>query len=148
MLRSVITFFLFLCVTSLSAQGDFRGIIFDQSTNSPIIGATVIIKDTTKVTTTDFDGNFTLNNVSVGTTLVFSYLGYNSQEIVVDENNNNITVYLEPSTSELSEVVLVGYGSQSKKEVTGAVSVLGSKDIEKLNPVRVCLLYTSPSPRD
>ena len=137
MLRSVITFFLFLCATSLSAQGDFRGIIFDQSTNSPIIGATIIIKDTNKGTTTDFDGNFILSNVSVGTTLVFSYLGYNSQEIVVDENNNNITVYLEPSTSELSEVVLVGYGSQSKKEVTGAVSVLGSKDIEKLNPVRV-----------
>ena len=93
MLRSVITFILFLCATSLSAQGDFRGIIFDQSTNSPIIGATIIIKDTNKGTTTDFDGNFILSNVSVGTTLVFSYLGYNSQEIVVDENivtNSNI----------------------------------------------------------
>ena len=62
-------------------------------------------------------------------------MGYITQEIVPE--SNNITIYLEPSVSELSEVVLVGYGSQAKKEVTGAVSVLGSSEIEKLNPVRV-----------
>ena len=67
--------------------------------------------------------------------MVFSYLGYITQEVVPD--GANVTIFLEPSVSELSEVVLVGYGTQAKKEVTGAVSVLGSSEIEKLNPVRV-----------
>ena len=119
----------------MTAQFDVNGIIIDKTNNSPIIGATVIIKNTNKVTTTDFDGNFSLLNVSEGATLVFSYLGYITQEIVLE--SNNISVFLEPSISALNEVVLVGYGSQAKKEVTGAVSVLGSSEIERLNPVRV-----------
>ena len=128
-----LTFFFY--AFNLSAQVDIKGIIIDKSNNLPIIGATVILKNTNKGTTTDFDGNFILSNVPDNSTLVFSYLGYITQEVVPD--GTNFTIYLEPSVSELSEVVLVGYGTQAKKEVTGAVSVLGSSEIEKLNPVRV-----------
>jgi len=135
MFRSTFTLIVLLYAITLSAQNEVKGVIIDKSTDFPIIGATVLIKDTSIGTTTNFDGNFILPNVPDGATLVFSYLGFVSQELVV--NNNDISIYLEPSISELDEVVLVGYGTQAKKEVTGAVSVLGSKDIEKLNPVRV-----------
>ena len=135
MFRSTFTLIVLLYATTLSAQNEVKGVIIDKSTDFPIIGATVLIKDTSIGTTTNFDGNFILPNVPDGATLVFSYLGFVSQELVV--NNNDISIYLEPSISELDEVVLVGYGTQLKKEVTGAVSVLGTKDIQKLNPVRV-----------
>ena len=135
MFTRTFTLIVLLYAITLSAQNEVKGVIIDKSTDFPIIGATVLIKDTSIGTTTDFDGNFILPNVPDGATLVFSYLGFVSQELVV--NNNDISIYLEPSISELDEVVLVGYGTQAKKEVTGAVSVLGSKDIEKLNPVRV-----------
>ena len=135
MFRRTFSLIVLLHAITLSAQNEVKGVIIDKSTDFPIIGATVLIKDTSIGTTTDFDGNFILPNVPDGATLVFSYLGFVSQELVV--NNNDISIYLEPSISELDEVVLVGYGTQAKKEVTGAVSVLGSKDIEKLNPVRV-----------
>ena len=135
MFKKAFALIFFIYAFNLSAQGDIEGIIIDKSNNLPIIGATVIIKNTTKGTTTDFDGNFILSNVPDNATLVFSYLGYITQEVVPD--GANVTIYLEPSVSELSEIVLVGYGTQAKKEVTGAVSVLGSSEIEKLNPVRV-----------
>ena len=135
MFKRTFTLIVLLYAITLSAQNEVKGVIIDKSTDFPIIGATVLIKDTSIGTTTDFDGNFILPNVPDGATLVFSYLGFVSLELVV--NNNEISIYLEPSISELDEVVLVGYGTQAKKEVTGAVSVLGSKDIEKLNPVRV-----------
>lgn len=134
MIRRAIALIIFFYTITLSAQ-NVEGIVFDKITNSPIIGATVIIKNTKIGTITDFDGNFSLSNVPEGAILVFSYLGFVSQELVV--NNNNISVYLEPSISELNEVVLVGYGAQSKKEVTGAVSVIDEVKIEKLNPSRV-----------
>ena len=68
-----LTFFLY--ALNLSAQVDVKGIVIDKSNNLPIIGATVIIKNTPKGTTTDFDGNFILSNVADNATLVFSYLG-------------------------------------------------------------------------
>lgn len=135
MFRKTFTLIVLVYAITLSAQNEVKGVIIDKSTDFPIIGATVLIKYTSIGTTTDFDGNFILPNVPDGATLVFSYLGFVSQELVV--NNNDISIYLEPSISELDEVVLVGYGTQLKKEVTGAVSVLGTKDIQKLNPVRV-----------
>ena len=135
MLRNAIVLILSMHSIALIAQLQVNGAIIDKSTSTPIIGATVVIKNTNKGTTTDFDGNFSLANVPEDAVLVFSYLGYISQEVEV--TNEKLTIYLEPSISELSEVVLVGYGSQAKKEVTGAVAVLGSNEIEKLNPVRV-----------
>ena len=111
MFKRVFALSLIFCAFTLTAQSDVVGIIIDKTTNTPIIGATVIIKNTNKGTTTDFDGNFSLFNVSEGATLVFSYLGYITQEIVLE--SNNISVFLEPSISELNEVILVGYGSQA-----------------------------------
>ncbi|PWH83941.1 SusC/RagA family protein [Algibacter marinivivus] len=120
----------------VSAQNiDVSGNVQD-NTGFPIPGVNVIVKNTSKGAVTDFDGNFTLTNVETGATLTFSYIGYVTKEVVVS-NSAKLTVVLEEDVAKLDEVVVVGYGTQRKKEVTGAVSVIDSKAIEKLNPQRV-----------
>ena len=81
MFRSTFTLIVLLYAITLSAQNEVKGVIIDKSTDFPIIGATVLIKDTSIGTTTNFDGNFILPNVPDGATLVFSYLGFVSQEL-------------------------------------------------------------------
>ena len=114
---------------------DVSGNVQD-NTGFPIPGVNVIVKNTSKGAVTDFDGNFTITGVDIGATLSVSYIGYVTKEIVVTDNSN-LTIQLEEDLAQLDEVVVVGYGTQRKKEVTGAVAVLGTKDIEKLNPQRV-----------
>ena len=106
------------------------------SDRMPIPGANIIVKNTTKGAITDFDGNFTLNDVPNGSRLVFSYIGYITKEIVVT-SNDNVQVTLMPDLAMLDEVVIIGYGTQTKKEITGAVSVVSSETIEKLKPTRI-----------
>jgi TonB-linked SusC/RagA family outer membrane protein len=100
----------------------------------PLIGVNVIVKDTSTGAVSDFDGNFTITNVQPNATLVFTYLGFQTKELPASANMN---VSLDEDSESLDEIVVIGYGTQKKKEVTGAVTVLGSKAIEKLNPVRV-----------
>ncbi|MCH4822277.1 TonB-dependent receptor [Gramella lutea] len=102
----------------------------------PLLGVNVIVKNESRGTTTDFDGNYTVDDISQGDVLQFSYLGFQTQEItVVDQRTIDVTLLTDSEA--LDEVVVIGYGTQSKKEVTGAVSVVGSQTIEDLNPVRV-----------
>jgi hypothetical protein len=85
------------------------------SDGEPVIGALVSIKGTQKGTVTDIDGNFSLES-SVGQTLVISFVGYGTKEVLVQANQGDLTINLAYTTSDLSEVVVVGYGSQIKKE--------------------------------
>lgn len=98
----------------------------------PIIGASVLVKGTTNGTITDFDGNFTLNNASKGI-LVVSYIGYKTQEVPVNEKNL-MKIILKEDTEVLDEVVVVGYGTQKKATLTGAVASV-SGDILESRPV-------------
>ncbi|APG60665.1 SusC/RagA family TonB-linked outer membrane protein [Christiangramia salexigens] len=102
----------------------------------PLLGVNVIVKNEARGTTTDFDGNFTIDNLNTGDVLVFSYVGFLPKEVSVSEKQT-ITVQLQNDTEALSEIVVIGYGTQTKKEITGAVSVVGSQTIEDLNPARV-----------
>ena len=115
---------------------DISGLVTDSNDGLPIPGVNVIIKNTSKGTTTDFDGNYTISNVSAGDVLQFSYVGYLTQEITVS-SNSAINVSLSEDVSQLDEVVIVGYGTQKKKEVTGAVSTVNSETIEALKPTRI-----------
>lgn len=99
---------------------------------SPLPGVTVIIKNTTKGVTTDFDGRFDAPEVAIGETLVFSYLGFNTLEIVI-ENYDTMNIVLEEGTDLLDEVVVVGYGVQKKALVTGASVNVKGEDIAALN---------------
>ncbi|GAA4645318.1 TonB-dependent receptor [Pontixanthobacter gangjinensis] len=102
----------------------------------PLLGVNVIVKNESRGTTTDFDGNYTVNDISKGDVLQFSYVGFQTQEITVGDQQT-INVTLRTDSEALDEVLVIGYGTQSKKEVTGAVSVVGSETIEDLNPARV-----------
>lgn len=132
----ILSFFLSFMGLIVSAQSyEIKGTVADTN-GTPLPGVTIIVKNTTKGVSTDFDGNFTISNVNNGETLVFSFMGYQTKEHLV-VNSNFIAITLTEDTQTLDEVVVVGYGTQTKKEITGAVSVVDSKTIEKLNPVRI-----------
>ncbi len=97
----------------------------------PLPGANIVVKGTDNGTTTDFDGNYTLQGVPADAVLEFSYVGFSTQEISVN-GNSSIDVALETSLEALDDVVVVGYGKQSREEVTGAVSSIKGDDIASL----------------
>ncbi|MGC1203260.1 MAG: SusC/RagA family TonB-linked outer membrane protein, partial [Flavobacteriaceae bacterium] len=126
----------FFFVAYTSAQSiDVSGNVQD-NTGFPIPGVNVLVKNTSKGAVTDFDGNFTVTNVEIGATLTFSYIGYVTKEFVVT-NNSNLTIQLEEDLAQLDEVIVIGYGTQTKKEITGAVSVVSAETIEALKPTRI-----------
>lgn len=92
-------------------------------------GVTVLIKGTKISTVTNFDGNYKINVSNTNATLIFSYMGYENMEISIG-SKNLINAALKESTSQLSEVVVVGYGTQKKANLTGAVSTVTAKAIE------------------
>ena len=108
------------------ATRQITGTILDE-TGEPIIGANVVQKGTTNGTMTDLDGAFSLN-VPNNATLVISFIGYNSMEVNV-AGKSKITVTLKEDTQKLEEVVVVGYGTQKKVTVTGAVTAIGADEI-------------------
>jgi len=116
-----------VCSTMAWAQGKVTGKVVD-ATGEPIIGASVLVKGTSTGTVTDFDGNFTIANVPQNATLVFSYVGYRTQNIAVS-GKSAIDVTLEEDKQLLDEVVVVGYGVQRKSDVTGALTRVGEKEL-------------------
>ncbi len=110
------------------------GVVADAVTGEPLPGASIIIKNTSNGTTTDNTGHYTLSNVPEDATLVFSFIGYLSAELPVD-GRSVIDMKLSADSKALSEVVVVGYGSVSKKDVTGAVSSVGGSEIQNM-PLR------------
>jgi TonB-linked SusC/RagA family outer membrane protein len=120
---------------SFAQVGIISGKVLEQSTGSPLLGATVQNLTTKQATTTDFDGLFTIA-ASPGEVLKISYLGAITQKITV-VNNEVIMVSLLEDVAVLGEVVVIGYGTQAVREVTGAVSIVNSKVIESLKPTRV-----------
>lgn len=109
-----------LLSTSLIAQRSIDGVVLEQSSQQPLMGVNVIRKNTNEGVTSDFDGKFTLNNVSPGDVYVISYVGFKSQEIII-ENQNSLSILLEEDSALLDEIVVVGYGSQLKSNVVGSV---------------------------
>lgn len=106
------------------------GTVTQASDGEPLIGVSIIVKGTTNGATTDIDGNYVIKT-ETGATLVFSYVGCQTREIVV--NSAKIDVALLDNAEVLDEVVVVGYGVQKKKLVTGATAQIKGDDIAKLN---------------
>ncbi len=132
----VLTFFLSLAGIMASAQNyDVNGTVVD-SNGMPLPGVSIVVKNTTKGGSTDFDGNFSVPNVQKGETLVFSYVGFSTKEIVIN-NANPLNVTLADDLQSLEEVVVVGYGTQKKSVVTGAISSVKAADLEDLPVERV-----------
>lgn len=117
-------------------QNGLTGQVIDNN-NMPLPGVSVVIKGTTAGTITDFDGNYNLNTeLSDYTVLVFSYVGFKTQEILVD-GQSVINVLMEEDKSMLDEVVVIGYGTQKKSVVTGAISGVKQTELEDLPITRV-----------
>lgn len=105
--------------TSISQQSiQVKGTITDSS-GEPVIGATIKVKGQTTGTITDLDGHFTLP-ASKGATLVISYIGYQTQEVIV--SSNTMEIKMEEDAESLEEVVVVGYGTMKKKDLTGSIA--------------------------
>lgn len=120
----------FVFANSLAGQDTISGTISDE--NGPLPGATILVKGTTNGTQTDFDGNFSLSGVSTGDTLEFSYIGYESSELIYDENANLQIILIEDAKA-LDEVVVVGYGTQKKSSLTGSVVKVDNEQLTQVS---------------
>ncbi len=117
----------FAAVKAVNQTSRLSGKVVDEN-NQPMIGVSVAVKGTTVGVITDIDGNFTLTSPENASTLVFTYLGYNSQEVSIG-NTRQFSIKLTPNEQFLDEVVFIGYGSVKKRDLTGAVVSKKSDEI-------------------
>lgn len=129
-LRNTATLFLTICVLFSFAQAQtVTGTVMDNK-GVAIPGISVVIKGTSRGTTTNSEGAFTLNDVKSGAKLVFSGAGYSSQEVAATPGTS-MNIVLETNVAGLNEIVVVGYGTARKKDITGAVASVKSKDFNQ-----------------
>ena len=113
-------------VENIQQNETATGVVKD-ALGETVIGASVVVKGTTNGTITDFDGNFSISGVKKGDIIQISFVGYQTQEIAW--NGTPLNVILQDDTQALEEVVVVGFGTQKKVNLTGAVTAVGSKEI-------------------
>ncbi|MCS2582567.1 TonB-dependent receptor [Bacteroides sp. BFG-551] len=118
---------LMLTICLYAQETSMKGVVVDE-TNTPLIGATVQVKNTSTGAITDIDGNFTLKTKK-GNTLVISYIGYKTQEVKYT-GQPSISIKMVPDNQSLEEVVVVGYGAMKRSDLTGSVASVAVKDIE------------------
>ncbi|SNY99518.1 TonB-linked outer membrane protein, SusC/RagA family [Flagellimonas pacifica] len=131
MYRLIICLSLLLSTISIaSAQQIVNGSIVSKSDAQPLPGVSIVVKGTNNGTTTDFDGNFSINAPSDGV-LVFSYIGFLSQEVNIN-GESNLQISMEEDVAKLDEVVVVGYGTQKKSDITGAVASVKVDELQSI----------------
>ncbi|HKK81739.1 MAG TPA: carboxypeptidase-like regulatory domain-containing protein, partial [Prolixibacteraceae bacterium] len=118
-----------LVQTTFAQEKSISGMVTDADSGEPLPGVTVVVEGTTIGTTTNFEGAYTIG-VEEGKTLVYSYIGYNTQKIKITDQNT-INVKLSMEVEDLGEVVVIGYGVQKKTDKTGAVSQIKAEDLNK-----------------
>lgn len=129
----MVTMLLFAAVITANAQSrEVSGTVLDKTMGEPLPGVTVLVKGTTRGTNTDLDGKFTIPLQSGDQVLVFSFVGFTTQEITVG-NQSIINVELEEDITSLQEAVVIGYGIQDKKEITSSVASVGVEGFNKGN---------------
>lgn len=130
MRKYLIVLLLFLFTSHLCAQQTIEGKVMDAITSEPLPGVNIIVDGTSSGTITDFNGSFKLNNLTPDAILVFSYIGYNQEKITAG-TQNQVTILMVPDIKELNEVVVIGYGSQKKSDLSGSVSVVSVDEMKK-----------------
>ena len=134
--KLIATWFFLICCSVVSAQTfTVKGKVIDKS-NEPLIGVAVSIKNTSQGVITDIDGNYSVQVDSKNAVLVFSFVGYDTQEIKVG-TNHVIDVQMKESSIALDQVVVVGYGTSKRGDVTGAISSVSADEIQKVPVVNV-----------
>ena len=124
--------FLFLLLPfSVLAQSTLSGVVLDKTSGQPLPGVNVVVSGSSKGVATDFDGKFQLSKVVKGDKIVFSFIGFKSETIVYS-NQTSISVSLQEDANLLNEVVVqVGYGTVKKKDATGSITTVTTKDFNK-----------------
>lgn len=123
--------FLIISTAAVSAANPIRGTVTDEKSES-LIGVSVLVEGTSIGTLTDAEGHFSLHAHSANPVLVFSYIGYITQKVKVDDQTH-LNIRLVEDTKDLDEVIVVGYGIQKKSLITGAISSVKAEDIGKTN---------------
>ncbi|MEM8939157.1 MAG: TonB-dependent receptor [Bacteroidota bacterium] len=138
--------FIFLSLASavLLAQSEIRGRIVSEDDKEPLPGATVLIKGTSNGSISDYDGSFKLS-ANPGEVLVVTYIGFVSKEVAVT-NANYIEISLEPDIEALDEIIVIGYGTQKKSDITGSVASIRQEDFNPGPVVSVSNLLQSTAP--
>lgn len=133
--KLIMTLLLFMCATFLSfAQQTITGVVTTSGDSQPLPGVTILLKGTITGTTTDFDGNFSINAPLNGV-LIFSYIGFVTQELSIN-NKTTLTVKLQQDVSQLDEIVVVGYGTQKKSDITGAITSVKVSELQNISSAR------------
>jgi TonB-linked SusC/RagA family outer membrane protein len=128
----ILTIILGMVTTAASvAQIQITGTVIDASTQETLPGVNILVKNTMNGTATDMDGNFTRRVNSEEAILVFSFIGFETQEVPVN-GQTNFRIELQPEAGMLDELVVIGYGAVRKRDVTGAISRVRSEDIAKV----------------
>ena len=124
-------FLLLLLPAFALAQSSLSGVVLDSKTNQPLPGVNVVVQGSGQSSVTDFDGKFLLSQLKSGNKIVFTFIGYKSQTVSYS-NQKSLNINLEEQANELQEVVVqVGYGTVKKKDATGSVTTLTTKDFNK-----------------
>ncbi len=121
--------FLLLSFGVFAQEMEVTGNITSEEDNLLVPGVNVIVKGSSRGTSTDFDGNYSIS-VNKGDVLEFSYVGYKTVEVTIGDQTN-LNIVLETDTQSLDEVVVIGYGTQKKSDLTGSISTVSAEDIEK-----------------
>lgn len=120
---------------TIDQLGKVTGTITDATTNEPLTGVNISIEGTTKGVISDVNGKYAIEVLEENATLVFSYIGYETLKIKV-EGQSSLDVKLLPNITNLDEVIVVGYGSQKKSDLTGSISTVKEKDLVQLPVMR------------
>ncbi len=130
----VLLSFLFMGVQTYSQTGERKitGKIVNKTTGEPVVGASISVKNTSNATISDDAGNFAIN-AKTGETIVITFIGFASQSVNVNASTENLQIQLAQEYNKLDEVVLIGYGVQKKKLVTGATSQVKGEDLARRN---------------
>jgi TonB-linked SusC/RagA family outer membrane protein len=123
-------------VFSFAQGNNFSGTVIDKESNLPIPGANIVLIGTSQGVISDFDGVFFFENLKNIVTVEISSIGYKTITITLN-SKTPLSIYLEQDVESLDEVIVTGFGSQRKRDLTGAVSVLGAKQIDKIRPIKL-----------
>lgn len=140
-MKSKIIYFLFFFFPMLimtAQENGIKGTVISSDDGMPLPGATVVVSGTNLSTVTDFDGNFSFQNIASDATIVVSFIGFAPQSISV-KGQKTFNITLKVDNNKLNEVVVTGYSKQKKTDITGAVAVVNMKDVMKQpepNPIK------------
>src|SRR3954466_13203016 len=126
-----------ICTNGIAQNRKISGKIISAKDNSPVAAATISVKGKSQSVAANADGSFSLNVPAGQVTLLISSVGFAPKEFKVDAASSNIIITLNEDFSQLSDVVVVGYGTQKKSDLTGAISSIKGADVTQLATQRV-----------